>query len=362
MGLLKQAKDKAPADDKEPKKKKKHPSAQESAPPASQAPDNSVQADSGDSDAAEDEQPAPDSQSDDSDSSQPPSAPEADGGDEGQGQPDDEQSGADQQQDAQGPTPVKNPQAPGAGDNTSGGADTPDQGPQTPGADTQAGPGANADLPQVPMSPGLQDEYEKANAFIMQKIYSMPGDAAAKAVLSALTPDGPNKIRGPVHISLLLLTQMHKQINLPPQLVLPVLKDVVAHVLDLGGQVKGIQYSDQESVAILGTAYEGAMRIWGVSKGQMQNLAHHIGKKTIMAHAAKHKAALAFAKPGIDAVNNSANGQAAGPTQTAGPQSGAPPGAQATPQQGAPPQQPPPQGGMLQQAAAASPAAQGEEA
>jgi hypothetical protein len=212
------------------------------------------------------------------------------------------------------------------------------------------------------MSPGLQDEYERANAALMKALYSMPGDGASKAVLSALDPQGPGKIRGPVHISLLLLTQLHKQLgDFPPQLVLPFLKDVVAHVMDLGEQVKQIQYSDQEGVAILGSAYEGALRIFGVSKGNVKNLVHHIGQKTMAAHAAKHKEALAFAKPGIDAAR-SQNGQAAGPTQTAGPQSGAQPGAEATPTAGAAPQQPAPQGGMLQQAAAASPAAQGEEA
>jgi hypothetical protein len=337
---------------------------------ASQAPDNSVQSDTDDDSSGGDVQPASDSGGDDSEdaSSASPDAEGPEDQDSGEGadaggqqaQGDGQPSGG-----AQGPTPVPNPAAPGAGDDTSGGQDTPapGAGPETSGEDNQAGPGANADLPQVPMSPGLQDEYERANALLMKTLYSMPGDAASKAVLGAIEPDGPMKIRGVVHISLMMLTQIHKQMqDMPPQLVLPVLKDVVAHVMDLGEQVKQVQYSDQEGTAILGAAYEGAMRIFGVSKGNVKNLAHHVGKKTLVAHAKKHQEALNFAKPAMDATKNSGGQQDAGAPNAAGPQSGAPAGSEATPQAGAPPQQPPAQGGMLQQAADASPAAQGEEA
>ena len=122
--------------------------------------------------------------------------------------------------------------------------------------------------------------------------------------------------------------------------------------------MKQIQYSEQESVAILGSLYEGVMRVFGVNRGQAKKAASLFGKKILSHHAQQHQKALAFAKPGIDALNN-AGGPQQGAPQTAGPQTGAPAGSQSAPQSGAPPQPPPPQGGPLAQAAAASPAAQG---
>jgi hypothetical protein len=364
MAML--AKGKEASEKKDEKKKHKHPAAKQEAPP-SQAPEEGGDADADDQEDGAQEQSGGDAGNSTSES------------EDAQGQPDgdddnEQQGGSDQQQDGggsqggQGATPVPNPQAPGAGDDTSGGADTPTGEGDTGGGEAPAGEAGNTPeestnmAQQVPMSPGLKDEYDRANTMLMQELYGSPDDAAAKGIVGGLQPDGPMKIRSAVHLSLVVTTEIIKKLgakDFPAQLVLPFSKDVVSHVMDLGQQVKQIQYSEQESVAILGALYEGIMRIFGVNHGQAKKAGSLFGKKALMGHAAKHKAALAFAKPGIDALNN-AGGPTQGAPQEAGPQTGVAPGSQAAPTSGAPPQPPPPQGGPLAQAAAASPAAQGE--
>ena len=371
MAML--AKGKEASDKKDEKKKHKHPAAKQEAPP-SQGADEGSDADANDAGESDDQQPAGDQEAsgDDSGGDQqggngaPAAGNQGGDADDAQGDAGQQQGGAQGQQ-GQGATPVPNPQAPGAGDDTSGGADTPTGEGDTGGGEAPADEAGDTPeestsmAQQVPMSPGLKDEYDRANTMLLQELYGSPDDAAAKGIVGGLQPDGPMKIRSAVHLSLVVTTEIIKKLgakDFPAQLVLPFSKDVVSHVMDLGQQVKQIQYSEQESVAILGALYEGIMRIFGVNHGQAKKAGSLFGKKALMGHAAKHKAALAFAKPGIDALNN-AGGPTQGAPQEAGPQTGVAPGSQAAPTSGAPPQPPPPQGGPLAQAAAASPAAQG---
>lgn len=371
MGLLNEAK-KSDDKDEKPKKHKKHPA---SKPPASAAPEEEGEgADESDAtEASEDgadaepDDAAPSGQGDSAGASEPPQDVEGQQGDDDAAQAAQGGQDADDQQggNAQGATPVPNPAAPGAGD-TSGGDDTPgaEQGPETPGEDTAAGPGSTSNLQQVPLPKGLQEEYDQANQALMQALYSLPGDKLAQAVLKSLWPQGPGKIKGVIVSSLMVLTQLHKKLNLPPQIVLPFTKDVVAHIMDLGQQVKQIQYSDQESTAILGGAYEGAMRIFGVNKGQAKRAVQLVGRSKIAAHQQTYQKARAHAKQAIDQNNQQWHMPHLAPGQQAsdgapGPQTGAPTNAQtpsstpppaaAAPPQGAPP---PAAGGMLSQAAA----------
>ena len=362
--MLKKAKE---ASEKDEKKKRKHPAAEAPAQPSEATEDSEQPAADDDSDAGEGEPGAGPGQGADDEGAS--SGEDDSQGDSAGQQAEPAQGDSNPQPGDQGQTPpVKNPQAPGAGDDTSGGADTPAPGEgegdtgggETPGDSTAAGPGSESSLPQIPMSPQLKAEFQLAVQMLMKQLYAAPNDAAAKGIIGGLQPQGQAKIRSAVHLSLVVGTSIIKKLgakDFPPQIVLPFLKEVVAHVMDLGQQVKQIQYSDQESVAILGAVYEGALRIFGVTRGQGKILEQHLGRKTLMKHAQLHQKAFAFAKPGIDAAQGQ---QGVGTPQEAGPQSGAMPGTQSTPQQGAPPTPPPPAGGPLAQAAAASPMAQGE--
>jgi hypothetical protein len=382
----KDSRDKRETHKEEMPKKHKHPKAEAA------KPSESVDAEEGGQEGAEDS--SPDTQDDnapDQDDSggagavsEQPDQPADDesqsgGADQGGGDADQSQGGAQG-----GPAPVPSPAAPGAGDTTSGGDDTPDQDqgqgqdqdpnaqpPETPGEDTAAGPGSNSDLQQVPMPPGLKEEYARANDLLMQLLYNSADDKLAMGLVQGLQSQGPGKIKNAIMLSVTVLTQLHKKINLSAPIMLPFAKDVVAHVLDLGQQVKQIQYSDQECTAILGAVYESSLRIFGVNHGNVKHMAHIFGRTALQKHQANYQAMRAHAKPAIDSANagwhnpHLAQGDQGAPTQP-GPQAGGPAGAAPqSPQVNAPPQPPvppgpPSQGGMLSQAAAAQNPAGGQ--
>lgn len=345
MGILDKAKQADKSDDKKdekPKAKKKHhhPSAEKGA-PASAAPEGEDESEAGPDDEGAEQQ--PDSESDESESpsqsegpdagGEPPAQPQDSGGDQDQGAPGAQgpQDEGGQQAPQGGAPPVVNPQAPGAGDDSEN-TSPDDQGPETPGEDTAGGSGAEADIQQVPMSPGMQDEFQRLNQKIMQMLYNSPGDRLATAALKGIMPDGPGKIKGPALLAVHMAGQLHQQDQFPLQLLLPVVKDIVGHIMDLAEQVKQIHYTDQESAAILGLAYEVALRSSGITKQQAHQVHSLLGKQGVMKHYQNYQKAHAFAKPAMLAAHNGAQG---GP-QAAGPQSGAPAGTMAAPGGAAP--------------------------
>ena len=288
-------------------------------------------------------------------------------GDQDQGGGSDPDADQDQDQSASGAPPG------GAGDSAPPAAGTPPAAGNDQAAGKEAAKGAhvNADgLPQVPMSPALKEEYQRITMALHKALYQLPGDKAATGVLKSLFPQGPAKIKGVVMASLALITQIHKQLKFPPQLILPFTKDVVSHVMDLGQQVKKIQYSEQECTAILGATLESVMRVFGVSQKQVQALGQHVPKSVLATHVQKYQAAHKFAKSAIDQNNQGWNhphlagqggapgGQPPGgqpPAAQGGPppaaQGGAPPAAQGGPPPAAAAPPPAQQGGMLSQAA-----------
>lgn len=352
MALLQNAKAQADAksdSDKEPEKKpkkKKHPAsvqnAQQDEGPAEEAGQGQDDSDAG-------EQPVAGDGGADSDGDA------ADGAGQGgqQGQP---EEGA-QQNGAQDATPVPNPQAPGAGVEE-GGEDTPDNEDEaTGGAPDQnaptpsgapggmGGPGA-ASLQQVPMTPALKEEYQALDKALLQVLYQQGG---AEHIVPSLFAQGPHKIKGVVSASVVLAREIFLKVKAPPQLTLPFARDVTAHVLQIGEQVKGIQYSDQEFTAIFTAVYEGMLRAFGVKKEQVQHMKHLIPKSAVQQHMQ------AYGK----AVNDSqAAAQANGAQQHAADVPPQGPAAQAAGPQG-------PQGaggnGMLSQAAAQQEQGGGEE-
>lgn len=214
------------------------------------------------------------------------------------------------------------------------------------------------DLSQIPLSPALKEEYQRANAALYTALYK--NDQVAQAIIRGIQPSGPHKVESVVHSAVLLVTQINKQLHFvpdAPQIVLPFTQDVVEHVLDLAQQVKGIQFSDQESTAALGASLEAIMRVFGVSKQHAKNLKSHIPRSQIMQGVQHYQGAMQH----IKGVKESAGPGPVAAQQAQGGQPGQPqPDASQQPPQGAGPQpQPPAQpagggGGMLSQAAAAS--------
>jgi hypothetical protein len=218
------------------------------------------------------------------------------------------------------------------------------------------------------MPPALKEEYQRLDQMLQQALYKTPNDAIAGHVLQVLYPQGPHKISGAIHICATLTRELFIKAKAPPQLTLPFARDVVAHVLQLGEQVKQIQYSQQEIAAIMGGTLEAAMTIFGgVKKSQFQHIQHLIPRSAMGQHARNYTKLHGHAKGAIEANKSQPHpmpmpppggAAAVGGAGPQGPQ-GAPP---QTPQQSVAPSGPPPaaqpQGGPLAQGAAA--AAQGQ--
>jgi hypothetical protein len=390
MGMLSEArkKDSKSASDKEhlkPDPKRKHKHAKPSPEIAGNAPGVETASDadpSGDSqpDATDDggpqpdaDQTQPDSDADGGDaSSQPPqqpqASPSADDADQGE-QEDDSQGGSaqapDQQPDGdQQDQSAQNASPPGGDDEDS------DDASSGPAGQPAGGPQGNSiDLSQIPISPALKEEYIRCNAALYTALYK--NDKVANAVMKGIVPQGPHKIESVARMSLLLFTQINKQLSFvkdTPQVVLPFARDIAEHVLDLAVNVKKIQFTDQESQAAIGALLELVQRVVGVTHGNIKALKHIIPRSQLADAHNKYQQHLQYIKGARGANANAGAPQSPGnpggapqqgqPDQSQGgaPASASPPGGQ--PQAGAPvtaapgPGQSAPPGGMLSAAAA----------
>lgn len=187
-------------------------------------------------------------------------------------------------------------------------------------------PAANGhvDLTQLPVSPALKEEIQRANAALYTALYT--NDKVANSVMNGIIPSGPHKIESVARMATLLVVQINKQLKFihdAPQIVLPFTQDVVAHVLDLAQEVKKITFTDQEAQACLGTALELIMHACGVNSKQVKALQHCLPRSQIMDGLAKYHQHLAYIKGARDQGGPSPPD----PTQ-GGPAAGAQPGAQ----------------------------------
>lgn len=231
------------------------------------------------------------------------------------------------------------------------------------GAQSQPGgaPQDQVDLSKIPISPALKEEFMRCNAALHTALYT--NDKLAQSVMDGVVPQGPHKVESAAKMATLLVVQINKQLQFiqnTPQVVMPFTQDCVEHVLDLVGQVKGVQFSEQEAHAVLGTAQEIIMHTCGVTKKQMQAVSHTLPRSQIMDGLDKYKQHLANIK-GVQGPNSPDQGQSAGASapgdvSSGGAQPSASPAGQ--PQPGAPvtaapgPGQSAPPGGMLTAAAA----------
>ena len=329
------------------------------------------------------EQSASPSPSDAGDQGEDDSAPSAPAGDA------QEQSGVDAGGDSDSPQPPQGADAQSPDDQADQSGS--DQGTPPGGADQSAPAGAagqdspdSVDFSQLKMPPAMKEAYQRANGALLTALYK--NDKVAQAVLSGIVPQGVHKIESVVHVSMTVFMQINKQLNFikeTPQIAVPFLNDVLAHVTDLATQVKGIQFSDQEASAILSTAHEFLFRVVGVTKGQMKAAAQHIPRSQLAQGLAKYQAHVKATRNVSGRFNQGAGGAqgnpaAGGQPSAAQPQGGAPQGAPAagpqpgpaggaggtpggSPQPGAPvtaapgPGQSAPPGGMLSAAAAQPP-------
>jgi len=352
VALLEKAKNDAgkkdkPADDKKPvedKAKHKKPVKHAAPPKASaQQADSQADADGGDEQDSGPEANDQQAPSESQDSAAPAGGDDGEQQDDGQAgggaaQPEEAQDGQQGGQNAQGGSPVPDPNAPGAGIST--GEDTADDdsdanaGPA--GAQSAMGGPQSASTANVPLSPSLKEAYQSLDKELVETLYQK---GAAEHLLPALYAQGPDKIKSIVTVSVMLAKAIFTKQKAPLPLALPFARDTAAHVMQIGEQVKQIQYSDQECTAVFGAVYEGMLRAFGVTKQQFTHAQHMMPKSQMSKHAQAYVSAHQHAMGAIEKNNTTPHADHAGPAgppaQAAGPQG----------PQGAP------QGGMLAQGA-----------
>jgi hypothetical protein len=207
------------------------------------------------------------------------------------------------------------------------------------------------------MTPVMKQEYQRLDQMLTQALYKSPNDAIAGHLLNQLYPSGPHKIQSAILACTTLSRELFMKAKAPPQLTMPFTRDVVAHVLSLGEQVKNIQYSEQEMTAIMGGTLEAALKVFGgVKKSHFDAMRHHIGRDTFAQHARNYTQFAGHAQAAIAANRQQPHPTGGGPIpgqSQAGPQG--PQGAgpeQSTAPSGPPPAAAlPPAGGPLSQGA-----------
>lgn len=351
MGMLTEAKK---------DEKKKHPAAASAKPSEKEMP-----AEGGDEDEGAADQGAPDAEADE---------PQGDGDDDDAGAAQPPQGAEDAQSQTGAPAGQDADQAGGEDDAGQSGAPGGEDGDTAPGqGGSQEPQGGALDLSKVPISPALKEEYIRCNGALYTALYK--NDKVAQAVIKGIVPQGPHKIESVARMSLLLFTQINKQLHFvkdTPQVVLPFARDITEHVLDLATTVAKIQFSDQEAQAAIGTMLELVQRVVGVTKGNIAALRHVIPRSQLQDAHSKYQQHLQYIKGARDAsagpgapqspANPGGQTPQGQPDQSQGqpdqsqaqppggqPQAGAPDTAAPGPGQSAPP------GGMLAQAAAQPP-------
>lgn len=247
------------------------------------------------------------------DQAQPQGAPaDAAEGDQGQEAP----GAADEDQGQEGAAQGESPDDGSADDSEA--QDTGQAG--SPADDTGGGPAAGEDMRSIPAKPEQQAEYNKANQMLYQTLYQNTG--AGNAVVKGVVPT--HKIDSAVKIAVLLVDQIDKKLNLDQAIILPFTKDVVAHVMDVAEQVKGIQYSDDEANAVLGSAVQAVLHIFGVTKAQAKAFTAHMTPEDHKQVSNDYNTALSKAKAATQSDPNAggkpmAGGQPAGQAPAAQP-------------------------------------------
>jgi hypothetical protein len=137
---------------------------------------------------------------------------------------------------------------------------------------------------EQPASEEEQAEYERCVKQLETIMYS---DKVSRALVDQIQPQ--DKIGSVVKACLLFLKQFDAQVDMDEMVVMEILKDIVDRVIDMAERVKGIEFSEKELQAVLGSVTEGAMQMYGVDPEGYQQLTKGMDEKDIDHHAAQYK-------------------------------------------------------------------------
>jgi hypothetical protein len=116
--------------------------------------------------------------------------------------------------------------------------------------------------PETEATPEEQQDYERATQVLSKVLYE--DERTSEAVLKQLQPQ--EKIGSVAKTSMMVIKQIDEKIDLDEVIIPQFTQDVVDRVVDLYENAHGDEFSEQETQAVLGSAWEGVMEMFGVDE------------------------------------------------------------------------------------------------
>lgn len=156
--------------------------------------------------------------------------------------------------------------APGAAAGVSTAPPSAEAGVQIAREEVNRGDGAGGEEGEA--SPEEQAEYERVLGAINRVMYG--DENTSQSIADQLQPQ--DKIGSTVKASLLLMKQIDEKVDMDEVVIPQITQEVADRMIDLGEQVKGMQFSEQEVQAVAGATWEGVMEIFGVDPDSYEEL------------------------------------------------------------------------------------------
>jgi hypothetical protein len=165
-----------------------------------------------------------------------------------------------------------------------------DAGPAT----TQGGVNASRQAADSTTQAGAEEEaatdeeqaaYDEAMAAAETVLYE--NDKTSEALSDLLRPE--QKVDGAVQASLMAITQIDQQIDMPEEVIAQVSMDITDMIIDMAEEGRGMQFSEQETQAVWGSVWEGIMETYGVDEDEYNSFTGGMSDEDISAQEQAHK-------------------------------------------------------------------------
>ena len=146
------------------------------------------------------------------------------------------------------------------------------------------------DLKEEQASPEEQKEYERAMKAVSKVLYG--NEKTSNAIVDQVNPE--DKIDSTAKVTMLFIQQLDKKVDLDENVVAEITQESTARIMELAETRHGMQYSDQESQAILGPVWVGISLAFGAGEDEQghQEMVKSVGADNLGPLKQNYEAAL----------------------------------------------------------------------
>jgi hypothetical protein len=134
-------------------------------------------------------------------------------------------------------------------------------------------------------SPEEQQEYERALGAVNRVMYGDPN--TSRSIADQLRPE--DKIGSTVKASILLIKQLDEKIDMDEVVIPQITQEVADRMIDMGEQVKGMEFSEQDAQAVLGATWEGVMEVFGIDPETYEEFTQGMSEQDIQGYSQQYK-------------------------------------------------------------------------